>query len=94
MNELIEKVENLKEVLDNTKEVKEINEINELIMQDEELLKLIKKYQETEDPKLKEKIINNDLFMQYKHSETELNLLIMKINSELKKINDKGKCGL
>ena len=94
MNELIEKVENLKEVLDNTKEVKEINEINNLIMQDNDLLELIKKYQETQDPELKEKIINNDLFMKYKHSETELNLLIMGINSKLKKISDKGKCGI
>ena len=92
MNDLMEKVDNLITSIDETKQVQDIKSINEKIMEDKELLDLIKKYQETQDEKLKEKIINNKLFSDYKEKETELNILILDINSKLKDINDKGKC--
>ena len=92
MNDLMEKVGNLITSIDETKQVQDIKSINEKIMEDKELLDLIKKYQETQDEKLKEKIINNKLFSDYKEKETELNILILDINSKLKNINDKGKC--
>ena len=92
MNDLIDKVENLKEALNDTKQVKEIKDINKLIMNDKELLKLIKKYNETQDEDIKTKIINNELFKDYKDKETELNILILEINSKLKEISNKGKC--
>ena len=92
MNELIGKVENLKNSLDNNKEIIELKKINELIMQDKELLKDIEKYNRTNDIKIKEKIINNNLFKEYKHSETEVNFIILEINKRLKEINNKGKC--
>lgn len=92
MNDLIDKVENLKEALNETQQVKEINDINKLIMNDKELLELIKKYKETQDEDIKTKIINNKLFKDYKDKETELNILILEINSKLKTISNKGKC--
>ena len=92
MNELIGKVDNLINVIDNTEQVKDIKNLNEEIMKDEELLSLIKRYQETHDEKLKEQIINNELFSRYKEKETDLNILILEINSKLKEINNKGKC--
>ena len=92
MNDLMEKVDNLITSIDETKQVQDIKSINEKIMEDKELLDLIKRYQETQDEKLKEKIINNKLFSDYKEKETELNILILDINSKLKDINDKGKC--
>lgn len=92
MEELIEKVENLKASLDDCDKVKRIKSINSEIMQDKELLNLIKKYNETMDEAIKKEIINHKLFLDYKHEETELNLLIMDINSRLKDINSKGKC--
>ena len=92
MNDLIDKVENLKEALNDTKQVKEIKDINKLIMNDKELLELIKKYNETQDEDIKTKILNNELFKDYKDKETELNILILEINSKLKEISNKGKC--
>lgn len=94
MDELMEKVDNLIDTIDNSKQVKDIKNINEEIMQDKELLDLIKKYNETYDEGIKEMIINNKLFSDYKHKETELNILILEINSRLKGINSKGKCSL
>ena len=92
MNELIEKVENLKEELNNHKEIIKLKEINELIMQDKELLKNIEEYNRTNNIDLKEKIINHSLFQEYKHSEAECNFIILEINKRLKEINNKGKC--
>ena len=94
MNELMEKVDNLIDSIDNTKQVKDIKTINKLIMEDEGLLDLIKRYNETQDENLKKEIINNKLFKDYKEKETELNVLILDINSKLKDISNKGKCGL
>lgn len=94
MDELMEKVDNLIDSIDNTKQVKDIKVINKLIMEDKELLDLIKRYNETKDENLKKEIINNKLFKDYKEKETELNILILDINSKLKDISNKGKCGL
>ena len=94
MDELMEKVDNLLDSIDNTKQVKDIKVINKLIMEDKELLDLIKRYNETQDENLKKEIINNKLFKDYKEKETELNILILDINSKLKDISNKGKCGL
>lgn len=90
----MEKVDNLLDSIDNTKQVKDIKVINKLIMEDKELLDLIKRYNETQDENLKKEIINNKLFKDYKEKETELNILILDINSKLKDISNKGKCGL
>ena len=92
MNELIDKVEQLKNTLDDTKEIQELKSVNEEIMKDKELLEDIKRYNETQDEKLKEKIINHKLFREYRHKETECNILILEINSKLKELKDKGKC--
>ena len=92
MEELIEKVNELKEELNNTNQVKELKEINNSIMKDQELLNDIKKYNETQDISIKERIINNKLFRDYKDKETELNILILEINNKLKEINSSRSC--
>lgn len=94
MEDLIEKVDNLIDAIDNTKQVKEIKTVNEEIMKDKKLLDLIKKYNETYDDKIKKQILENKLFSDYKDKETELNILILGINSKLKKISSKGKCNI
>ncbi len=92
MNELIEKVEKLKKSIDKTTEVQELVRLNNEILKDKELLAKIKEYQITQDEKLKKDIIKHPLFLKYKEKETDLNILILKINQELKKLKDKGSC--
>ena len=90
MEELIEKVDNLKDALDKCHEIVDLKDCNEKIMKDKSLLKDIKDYNETGDEKIKERIISHPLFREYKKKETDCNLLIMAMNQELKRINHKG----
>ena len=92
MEELINLVDNLKDSLDKTTEVKNIKLLNKEIIKDKELLNNIKEYNLTHDESIKSKILSNELFNKYKDNEIELNILIMKINQELKKISIKKGC--
>ena len=94
MNELMELVDNFKKSLDNTKEVQEIKEYNKKISKDKDLLSKIKKYNDTKDESLKKEIISNKLFNEYKEKEIDFNILILKINKELKRISTKKGCSL
>ena len=94
MNELMELVENFKKSLDNTKEVQEIKEYNKKISKDKDLLSKIKKYNDTKDESLKKEILSNKLFNEYKEKEIDFNILILKINKELKRISTKKGCSL
>jgi len=92
MEELIEKVENLKKVLEQEESVQRIKMLNQKISNDSELVSLVKQYNETFDTELKEKIIKNDFFREYKVAETDLNIIILQINQKLKEITNKGMC--
>ena len=92
MEELIEKIENIKKELDNSKEVKHIKELNNKLKDNKELLNLIEKYNNTQSETIKEEIIKNEFFKEYKLSENEINYIILEINSKLKKISKKGSC--
>lgn len=94
MEELIDKVENLKSTLNELEQVKNYQKMKNIVEKDKDLLEQIKVYQETNDEGVKEKIMTNELFREYKKCETDINLIILEINHYLKKINDKGKCNL
>ena len=94
MNELMELVDNLKTELDMTKEVQDIKDYNKKISKDKDLLSKIKKYNDTKDESLKKEILSNKLFNEYKEKEIDFNILILKINKELKRISTKKGCSL
>ena len=94
METLIEKVNELKDALSNTEEVLDIKELNKEIKKDKKLLELLSEYHLYPREDLKKQILDNELFRKYKEKETDLNILILKINSELKQITKKDKCGL
>lgn len=94
MEKLIEKIEILKESLNETNQVKTIKELNNKIKKNKELLDKIEKYNQTRKEELKKDIYTIGVFQEYKKAETELNILILEINAKLKKINNKGKCNI
>lgn len=94
MEKLIEKVENLKLVLDNNENIKKIKTKNKEIVIDKELLKLIEKYNITQDEKIKERILASKSFQEYKEAETDINLIILEINQRLKELSKRGNCNL
>ncbi|MBQ2639331.1 MAG: YlbF family regulator [Bacilli bacterium] len=92
MEELIEKIDNLKKVLDKDNNVINIRNLNNKIKNNKELLSLINNYKKYPSKDLKYEIYNNSLYKEYKESETEINLLIMSINSKLKTISNRSNC--
>ena len=86
------KMDNLIESLDSSTLVKDIKELNNKILKDKELSNLLKKYNEYPTKELKQQIIDNKLFQEYKVKETDLNILILEINKKLKEISKKGEC--
>lgn len=92
MEELLEKIALLKTELNETEQVKNIKRLNTEIKKDKELLNNIELYKQTRKDSLKQDIYDSDLYQEYKHAETELNILILFINSKLTKISNKGKC--
>lgn len=92
MNELMELVDNLKKELDKRDEIIDIKKYNKIISCDKELLKDIEEYNKTMDSNIKNRILSNENFNLYKEKETNLNFLILEINSKLKKINIKKDC--
>ena len=92
MEELILKVNNLIDTIDNSDIVKDIKKYNDKVMKDEKLLKLLEKYQETKDEKTKEEIMSKKLFQEYKLKESDLNIMIMSINQKLKAISKERSC--
>lgn len=92
MNELINRVENLKDVLDKNEDIIKIRKLNKEINSNDELSNLIIEYKKTNNLDLKKQIISNQLFNEYKKCETRVNFLILEINSKLKTISNKGKC--
>lgn len=94
MEKLLEKINKLKQELDKTKEVQTIISLQEKIKKEKILLNKVELYHQTRKETLKEEIYSNQLYQEYKKAETELNILILEINSKLKVINNKGKCDI
>ena len=94
MEKLIEKVENLKTALDEEQVVIDLKKLNSEIKTDEELNKLLTEYHNSPSETLRNNLIQNSKIRKYKEKETELNILILEINSNLKQITKKDKCSL
>ena len=62
------------------------------IKDDKKLQELLNEYHVSKNESIKEEILENDLFREYKSKETDLNILIMSINQKLKTINNERRC--
>lgn len=91
MEELIEKVEDVIDALDESSLICDLKKEQEELMKDEKLLKKISEYKSTRNELLKEEILQNTFYRDYKEMETNCNFLIWEINQRLKKIVEKEK---
>ena len=87
---LISKIDILKKSLDETDEIKNINLYYNMIVKNKKLTDKINEYKNNFNKYLKQDIYTYDEFKKYKKYETEVSLLIMEINSKLKKITNSG----
>ena len=92
MNELNDKIDKLEDSLNNLDIIKKLDNDFEKIMNNKELMDKIKKYHEVPSEELKLDIYNYPEFVKYKENENDINLLIMEINTYLKKISNSRSC--
>ena len=92
MNELMNSVDNFLNELDSSSLVLDLKEVLNKVKKDKELVKLLEEYNTYPKEDIKNEIIKNKTFQEFKIKETELNLFIMEINQKLKTISKKGKC--
>lgn len=92
MEELIDKLEQLKLEISKSREVRLFLKKKEEIFEDKKLISLIEKYKNYPDDKLKKKILESSSFLDYKKSENEVNFIILRINQAFKKIRGNYDC--
>lgn len=92
MEELIEKLEQLKKEISSLDIVEELHKRKDEVMNDSSLVEKIEEYKKHPEESLKKEIISSPSFLAYKEMETEIDLLILQINQEFKKIRKKYDC--
>lgn len=92
MNEVIEKTYELLDYLDNSKIVKDLTTAKNKLLNNQDILKKIKKYQKEKNNTLKKEIFNNPDYANYMQCYNELFYLVMDINKKIKNITGKKEC--
>ena len=92
MNEVIEKTYELLDYLDNSKIVKDLTTAKNKLLNNQDILKKIKKYQKEKNITLKKEIFNNPDYDNYMQCYNELSYLVMDINKKIKNITGKKEC--
>ena len=92
MNEVMEKVNLLIEELEKSSTIQNLKKKKNEVFSNPHLFSLLKEYEEARKEEIKQEIIQDPLFQEYKEEEININLLILEINQRLKKIKEKGEC--
>lgn len=92
MEELIEKLEQLKEEISKEPVVVSYLEEKKKVFEDSDFVSKVERYQHTRSGKLKEEIESSPSFLSYKEKETDVNVLIFGINQKFKKLNQNFDC--
>ena len=86
MSEIIEKTYKLLDTLDNSEVIKKLTKYKEVIKQDEEVLSLVKKIKNEDNPEikveLKKKLYSNIAYKNYIDAYNELFYIVLKINKK------------
>lgn len=92
MNELIEKLEQLKDVIRQEDVIVSFLEEKDKTLSNSSLVSKIEKYREAPSESLKKEIEESPSFLVYKEKETEVNLFILGINQRFKMIRSEFDC--
>ena len=92
MEELIEKMEQLKEEISRDLVVVDYLKEKKKILNNKELISKIERYQQTKLDILKKEIESSPSFLAYKEKETNVNLLILGINQKFKILRGEFDC--
>ena len=95
--EIEEKLDNLIDLLDKDSRIIDITNLKDKVINDEELINKIHKLNELdkysdEYKDVKKELFNNEDFVSFKELETEINYLILGINSKLKELTNERRC--
>lgn len=92
MEELIEKLEQLKEEISKEEVIVSYLEEKKKIFSDKEFISKVDKYKQYPSEQLKEEIEKSSSFLAYKEKETDVNLLIFAINHKFKELSQGFDC--
>ena len=98
MSEIIEKTYKLLDTLDNSEVIKKLTKYKEVIKQDEEVLSLVKKINNEDNPEikveLKKKLYSNTVYKNYIDAYNELFYIVLKINKKYAEYTNtkEGRC--
>ena len=99
MSEIIEKTYKLLDTLDNSEVIKKLTKYKEIIKQDEEVLSLVKRINNEDNPEikveLKKKLYSNIAYKNYIDAYNELFYIVLKINKKYAEYTNtkEGLCG-
>lgn len=92
VEELYDKINDLKQQLDNLELFKQLNACIKRVKENKDLVEKVEEYNISKDEKLRLDIYNYDEIKEFKRVENEVNLLILHINQKLKIINNERWC--
>lgn len=92
MTELLNKIYDFEDSLNNSELFRKMNNSFKLVLENKELVEKIKEYNKNNNIKLREDIYKYEEIKNYKKYETDVNLIIMEINSKLKLISNDRSC--
>lgn len=94
-SELVIKIDELLNELDNTDLIKDTLKLKKNVLENKELLKLIEELKEKKDYisnneyiEMNQKLFLNEDYKNFKKNESSINMLILSINSKLKRLLD------
>jgi len=97
MEKLENEIDELLKILDQDPRIIKLKKKKEKLLKNEDLLNKIQKLQQldiysNEYKNLKQELFKNKDFVEFKHLENEINLLIMEINQKLKPLTNERGC--
>ena len=83
-------IDDLLSLLDENKDIKKIKEIKSILVNDSNFMELLNNYKENNSIDNKKRLYENNDYLNYLKSETNINLLILEIKNKFNIYNDRN----